>query len=49
MENGCTVHYEHLNIEDPTLTVLTESTYERIIQARDARIKLGGAYHHEKQ
>ena len=49
MENGCILHYDHLNFEDPRLTLLTEATYERVIHARDAEIKLGGASRHEAQ
>lgn len=46
---ACVVHYPHLAIEKQNLTALTKETHTRLIQSRDARLRLGGAYYHKEQ
>ena len=45
----CVVHYEQLITEDRNLTQLTNDTYSKLLESKDARIKLGGSNVHEKQ
>ena len=45
----CVVHYGHLCIENQDLTPLSNDTYARLIDARDCRIRLGGAHYHKLQ
>lgn len=45
----CIVHYRHLCIENQNLIPLSKDTYARLIDARDCRIRLGGANCHEFQ
>ena len=45
----CVVHYDTLTLGSPNLTLLTSDTHQRLIQGKNARIKLGGAHFHEKQ
>ena len=46
-ECKCLIHYEHLAIENAILTPLNRETFQRLLQSKDARIKLGGAHVHE--
>ena len=46
----CAVHYEiFLITKDQNLTQLTSDTYSKLLENKDARIKLGGSNVHEKQ
>ena len=46
---ACVVHYSHLATEKQNLTALTNETHRRLLQSRDARLQLGGAYYHKEQ
>ena len=48
-KRGCVVHYSHLVLEDENLRPLTNKSYERLVQSKNARLQLGGAHHHERQ
>ena len=43
------VHYEQLITEDRNLTQLTNDTYSKLLESKDARIKLEGNNVHETQ
>ena len=45
----CVVHYDSLTLDTPNLTLLTSDTHQRLLQSKNARVKLGGSHFHEKQ
>ena len=43
------IHDKCLKLETTNVTPLTEATYSRLLEAKTARIALGGAYLHQQQ
>ena len=46
---GCIIHYDHLLTENPVLSPLTNETFARLVESKNARIELGGSNLHEAQ
>ena len=52
MSKNCIVHYPSIKIPDPTkLVTVDQGRYDKLVIAKNARVKLGGAYFqaHESQ